>query len=102
LLSPAARFADAEASTMPAFIITRIHVGDYDAWRPMFDQDRPRAREKATVQRVFRGVDDPNHVFIVLEFASLDDARQAKERLVQSGVLDRFEDKHGPNVVEEA
>ena len=87
---------------MPAFIITRIHVGDYDAWRPMFDQDRPRAREKATVQRVFRGVDDPDHVFIVLEFASVDDAREAKERLVQSGVLDRFEDKHGPNVVEEA
>ena len=87
---------------MPAFIITRIQVGDYDAWRPMFDQDRPRAREKATVQRVFRGVDDPNHVFIVLEFASVDEAQEAKERLVQSGVLDRFEDKHGPNVVEEA
>ena len=87
---------------MPAFIITRIHVGDYEAWRPMFDQDRPRAREKATVQRVFRGVDDPNHVFIVLEFASVDEAQEAKERLVQSGVLDRFEDKHGPNVVEEA
>ena len=86
---------------MPAFIITRIHVGDYDAWRPMFDQDRPRAREKATVQRVFRDVDDPNHVFIVLEFTSVDDAQEAKERLVQSGVLDRFEDKHGPNVVEE-
>ena len=87
---------------MPAFIITRIQVGDYDAWRPMFDQDRPRAREKATVQRVFRGVDDPNHVFIVLEFASVEDAQEAKERLVRSGVLDRFEDKHGPNVVEEA
>ena len=87
---------------MPAFIITRIHVGDYDAWRLMFEQDRPRAREKATVQRVFRGVDDPNHVFIVLEFASVDDAQEAKERLVRSGVLDRFEDKHGPNVVEEA
>jgi hypothetical protein len=27
-----------------AFIITRIHVGGYDAWRPQFDQDRPRAR----------------------------------------------------------
>ena len=87
---------------MPAFIITRIQVGDYDAWRPMFDQDRPRAREKATVQRVFRGVDDPNHVFIVLEFASVEDAQEAKERLVRSGVLDRFEDKHGPNVLEEA
>jgi hypothetical protein len=33
----------------------------------MFDQDRPRAREKARVQRVFRGVEDPNHVFVVLD-----------------------------------
>ena len=87
---------------MPAFIITRIHVGDYDTWRPMFDQDRPRARELATVQRVFRGVDDPNHVFVYLEFASVEDAQEAGDRLVASGVLDRFEDKHGPNVVVDA
>ena len=87
---------------MAAFIITRIHVGDYDAWRPMFDQDRPRAREKAKVQRIFRNVDDPNHVFIFLEFASLEHANEARRRLAESGVLDRFDDKHGPNVVEEA
>jgi hypothetical protein len=87
---------------MSAFIITRIQVGDYDSWRPMFDQDRPRAREKAKVQRVFRGVEDPSHVFIVLEFESVDDAQEARRRLVDSGVLDRFEDKHGPNVVVEA
>jgi hypothetical protein len=84
-----------------AFIITRIQVGDYDAWRPMFDQDRPQAREKARVQRVFRKVDDPNHVFVFLEFDSVDDANEARTRLLESGVLDRFEDKHGPNVVEE-
>jgi hypothetical protein len=29
---------------MAAFIITRIQTGDYDTWRPMFDQDRPLAR----------------------------------------------------------
>jgi hypothetical protein len=87
---------------MSAFIITRIQVGDYDSWRSMFDQDRPQAREKATVQRVFRNVDDPNHVFVFLEFASVDDANEAQRRLVESGVLDRFEDKHGPNVVQEA
>jgi hypothetical protein len=86
---------------MPAFIITRIQVGDYDTWRPMFDQDNPGAREKATLQRVFRDVDDPNHVFVVLEFESTDDANEARSRLVNSGVLDRFEDKDGPNVVEE-
>jgi nitrate reductase assembly molybdenum cofactor insertion protein NarJ len=68
----------------------------------MFDQDRPQAREKATVQRVFRNVEDPNHVFVFLEFASVEDAEEAQGRLIGSGVLDRFDDKHGPNVVEEA
>lgn len=87
---------------MSAFIITRIQVGEYDTWRSMFDQDRPRARERATVQRVFRDVDDPNHVFVFLEFGSVEDANEARTRLVDSGVLDRFEDKHGPNVVREA
>jgi hypothetical protein len=87
---------------MSAHIITRIQVGDYDTWRPMYDQDQPRAREKATVQRVFRSVDDPNHVFILLEFASVGDAQEAQRRLLDSGVLDRFADKHGPNVVTEA
>ena len=87
---------------MSAFIITRIQTGDYETWRPMFDQDRPQAREQATVQRVFRSVDDPNHVFVMLEFDSLDDANEARRRLEESGVLSRFDDVHGPNVVEEA
>ena len=87
---------------MSAFIITRIQTGDYDTWRPMFNQDRPQAREKATSQRVLRSVDDPNEVFIYLEFASVDDADEARNRLLDSGVLDRFEDKHGPNVLQEA
>jgi hypothetical protein len=84
------------------FIITRIQTGNYDAWRPMFDQDRPRAREKATTQRILRSVDDPNEVFIYLEFESINEAAEARRRLLESGVLDRFEDKHGPNVLEEA
>jgi hypothetical protein len=82
-----------------AFIITRIQVGDYGAWRPMFDQDRPGAREKAIAQRVFRGADDPDEVFILLEFATVEDAREAERRLHDSGVLERFADRHGPNVV---
>jgi hypothetical protein len=87
---------------MTAYILTRIHVGDYDRWRPMFDQDKPKAREHARVQRVLRSVDDPNHVFIYLEFDSLEDAQEARRRLVESGVLDRFEDMHGPNVLQDA
>jgi hypothetical protein len=87
---------------MAAFIITRIQTGDYDTWRPMFDQDRPLARAKAMRQRVFRKVDDPNHVFVFLEFDSVADAEEARGRLEKSGVLDRFADKDGPNVLEEA
>ena len=49
-----------------------------------------------------RDVDDPNHVFIFLEFESTEDAREAQSRLIESGVLDRFEDRHGPNVLQEA
>ena len=87
---------------MAAFIITRIQTGDYDRWRPMFDQDQPRAREKAQVQRVLRSVDDPNEVFIYLEYSGIEDANEARARLVSSGVLDRFEDSDGPNVLLDA
>jgi hypothetical protein len=85
-----------------AFLLTRINVGDYDTWKPMFDQDMPRARESAKGYRIFRNVDDPGEVFIQIEFDSFEDAKQARERLLASGVLDRFSDKTGPTVVEEA
>jgi hypothetical protein len=87
---------------MTACIITRIQTGDYDRWRPMFDQDKPRAREKAHVQRVLRSIDDPNEVFIYLEYVSAEDAKEARERLITSGVLERFEDTHGPTVLVDA
>ena len=87
---------------MAASIITRLQVGDYDTWRALFDKDVPRAREKATAVRVLRTVDDPNHVFVYLDFASVADAQESRERLVASGVLERFADVHGPNVVVDA
>ena len=87
---------------MSAFIITRIQTGDYERWRPMFDQDRPGAREKARLERVLRSTDDPDEVFIYLEFENIDDANEARRRLLSSGVLDRFTDKHGPNVLVDA
>ncbi len=85
-----------------AFIVTRINVGDYDMWKAMFDKDEPGARSAAKGHRVLRGVENPNEVFIVVEFASTEDAQAGRERLLASGVLDRFSDKDLPKVVEEA
>ena len=84
------------------FIMTRIDVGEYEAWKPMFDRDTPRAREAATGYRLFRNVENPGEVFIQIEFASSADAQVARDRLLASGVLDRFSDKNGPTVVEQA
>ena len=85
-----------------AFILTRIQVGDYDTWKPMFDQDGPGARSESKGWRILQNVDDSNEVFIQVEFATTDEAKAGREKLLASGVLDRFQDKSGPIVVEEA
>ena len=85
-----------------AFMLTRINVGDYDAWKPQFNKDAPGTRQSAKGHRIFRSVDDPGEVVILVEFASPDAAKTGRERLLASGVLDRFPDKSEPTVVEEA
>ena len=85
-----------------AFILTRINVGDYETWKPMFDQDQPGARSASKGWRLFRSVDEPGQVFIQVEFGSVEDAKAGREKLLASGVLDRFSDKYGPTIVEEA
>lgn len=96
-MGPAARDRRGEV----AFIVTRINVGDYDRWKPMFDKDEPGARRSAKGHRVLRGIENPNEVFVVVEFNSAEDAKAGRERLVDSGVLNRFLDKDLPKVVEE-
>ena len=50
-------------------------VPDYDGWRRAFDSD-PLDRKGAGVRRfkVFRSVEDPNHVLIDLELQTLREA----------------------------
>ena len=85
-----------------AFIVTRIDVGNYDTWKTMFDKDEPGARSAAKGHTVLRGLENPDEVFILVEFASIAEAESGRERLLASGVLDRFPDKDLPKVVEKA
>jgi hypothetical protein len=83
-----------------AFFLTRLNVGDYDAWKAMFDQDTPGARKDAKGHRLFRSLDDPGQVYVMVEFDSAEAAKAGREKLLASGVLDRFPDKAGPDIVE--
>lgn len=84
------------------YIFTRVDVGEYEAWKPIFDSDPPGARKAATGHRLFRGLENPNEVFVQVEFESPEEAQAAREKLVASGVLDRFDDTTGPTIAEEA
>ena len=83
-----------------AFMLTRVKVGNYDEWKPMFDSDPAGARESAKGHRVLRSTEDPNEVFIQVEFDSAEDAEAGRERLRSSGILERVDVQNGPTIVE--
>lgn len=83
-----------------ALMMTRIHIDDYEAWKAIFDADQPGVRAAATGHRLFRTVGDPNEVSIAVEFESVDDAEQARAKLIASGVLERVELRVAPTIVE--
>ena len=85
-----------------ASITARVRVEDFDSWKAMFDQDMPRAREKALGWTLYRGTEDPNEVFIRVDFASVADATTARDRVLASGVLERIPDHTAPVVVQQA
>jgi hypothetical protein len=84
------------------FMLARFDVGDYEAWKPMFDSDPVGRHQVAKGHRLLRNVDDPNEVFVQLEFDSLDEAKSFREKLLASGALDRVTIKTPPTVADVA
>lgn len=83
-----------------ALMLTRIQVDDYDAWKQMFDSARETIRANAKGHRIVRSLEDPNEVFIQVEFPSPEDAKAARERLLDAGLLDRVAVQNGPTITE--
>jgi len=95
-------YRDPRKVTAMSSMLTRIHVQDYEAWKSRFDADPAGARSQAKAHRILRSADDPNDVFIQVQFASREDAIAAREQLLASGVLERVDVQAGPAVAEEA
>jgi len=85
-----------------ALMLLSFDLDDYDEWKQLFDSDPAGRKESAKGHRIYRAVDNPNEVFVSVEYQSVEDAKALRERLVSSGVLDRFRPKGGPTVVEVA
>jgi len=83
-----------------AFALVHLEVADYDAWKQMFDEDPAGRKQTAKGHVISRSVDNPNEVFIRTEFASVDDAKEFRRRLLDSGALNRATVKTPPTVVE--
>jgi hypothetical protein len=85
-----------------AFIVGEFEVGDYDAWKQRFDSDPAGRKQSAKGHVVSRSVDNPNDVFVRVEFDSVDEAKAFRERLLASQALDGMTVKIPPTVIEVA
>jgi hypothetical protein len=73
---------------MTTIVRVEHSVGNFDAWKQMFDSD-PLGRKSSGVKqyRIFRSIDNPNHVMIDLEFndrSSAESFRDALKRMWSS------------------
>ena len=83
-----------------ASLLSVFDTGSYERWKELFDSDPVGRKESAEGYRIWRSVDDPNRVFVRLEFRSVEDAREFRERLLASGVLDNVTVVQEPTLVE--
>ena len=83
-----------------AHILSIFDTEDFDAWKERFDADPAGRKEAAKKHRLFRAVDNPNRVYVSVEFPSVDDAKSFRERLRGSGVLDDMTVVQEPTVAE--
>jgi hypothetical protein len=87
-----------------ANLLMHLEVDDYDSWKPLFDSDPAGRKQSATGHSISRSVENPNAIFIRSDFPSVDEAKAFRQRLIDSGVLERSgaTAKVPPTVVEVA
>ena len=77
------------------YLNVRHTVADYGAWRPVFDADEARRRAAGAtgVKQVYRDVDDPNTITVLLEWDNAENARKfaddpaLREAMQKGGVI---------------
>ena len=82
--------------------LTGVFEGDFDAFRERFDSDPLGRKQVAKGHTMLRGVDNPNEIFLRVEFDSVEDARSFQEKVRGSDVMQDMTLKVPPTVTEMA
>jgi hypothetical protein len=82
-----------------AFIVG-VFEGDFDAFKRQFDEDPLGRKQAAKGHTLLRGVDNPNEVFVRIEFATAEEATSFAEKVRNSTVLQNMSVKVPPTAVE--
>jgi hypothetical protein len=85
-----------------AWMLMSFELNDYDEWKQLFDSDPVGRKAVAKGHRILRAADNPNEIFLAVEYPTVDDANTFRGKLLESGVLERFGTKTGPTVVDVA
>jgi len=84
-----------------AFLVG-VFEGDFDAFKQQFDSDPLGRRQAAKGHTMLRGVDNPNEIFLRVEFESAEEAKTFRDRVLGSDVLQNVTVKVPPTVTEMA
>jgi hypothetical protein len=80
--------------------LTGVLEGDFDAFKQQFDADPLGRKQAARGHTILRGVDNPNEVFLRVEFDSVEAARSFQQKVRGSDVLQNMTIKVPPTVTE--
>jgi hypothetical protein len=84
-----------------AFILGAFE-GDFDAFKQTFDEDPLGRKQAATGHILSRSVDNPNLIFVRVDFDSAEEAKAFAEKVRNSDVLQNLAVKLPPTVAEPA
>ena len=83
--------------------LTGVFEGDFDAFKQRYRLSDPLGRKQvAKGHTMLRGVDNPNEIFLRVEFDSVELARSFQEKVGGSDVLQDMTIKVPPTVTEMA
>jgi hypothetical protein len=81
-------------------LLLGVFEGDFDAFKRQFDADPLDRKQSAKGHMLSRSVDNPNEIFVRIEFASVEDAKSFQQKVLGSDVMRNLTIKVPPTVTE--